>query len=209
MEHMSTKQKIIKEALYLFSEQGYEAVSVVQIAHAVGIKAPSLYKHYTSKNAIFLAIVDEMALRYEQYAAGLAMNGTDAQKDFSLFYKIDAEQLKNIGRNIFLYFAHDEYIARYRKLLIIEQFHNQELADVYVKQYIDEPLNYQAQLFELLSKAGILKEEDPQNMAMHFYGPMHLLLQLYDAQPSREEELLLMLDKNIEHFQQLYMVDKE
>ena len=46
---MDTKHRILLEALRLFSQRGYDAVSVEQIAAAVGIKAPSLYKHYRSK----------------------------------------------------------------------------------------------------------------------------------------------------------------
>ena len=50
---MHTKQRILLEALRLFSRKGYDAVSVEQIADAVGVKAPSLYKHYKSKQDIF------------------------------------------------------------------------------------------------------------------------------------------------------------
>lgn len=42
---MTTKERILKESLTLFSEKGYSDVSVGEIAGAVGIKAPSLYKH--------------------------------------------------------------------------------------------------------------------------------------------------------------------
>ena len=54
-----TKQRILDEALRLFSQSGYDAVSVERIASAVGIKAPSLYKHFKSKQEIFDAIVAE------------------------------------------------------------------------------------------------------------------------------------------------------
>lgn len=40
-----TKDRILSAAVRLFARDGYEAVSVGQIAAAVGIKAPSLYKH--------------------------------------------------------------------------------------------------------------------------------------------------------------------
>lgn len=50
---MNTKQKILNEALTLFSEKGYSSVYVGDIADAVGIKASSLYKHYKSKQEIF------------------------------------------------------------------------------------------------------------------------------------------------------------
>ena len=60
---MDTKQKILLESLRLFSQRGYDAVGVEQIAAAVGIKAPSLYKHYKSKKDIFDAIFEETARR--------------------------------------------------------------------------------------------------------------------------------------------------
>ena len=40
-----TKQRILEKSLELFSTKGYDAVSVGEIAKAVGIKAPSLYNH--------------------------------------------------------------------------------------------------------------------------------------------------------------------
>ena len=46
---MDTKQRILDEALTLFSEKGYANVFVADIAKRVGIKAPSLYKHYKNK----------------------------------------------------------------------------------------------------------------------------------------------------------------
>ena len=52
MKSRNTKERILLEALKLFSNEGYEAVSVEQIAVAVGIKAPSLYKHLRA-NGIF------------------------------------------------------------------------------------------------------------------------------------------------------------
>ena len=60
MRAETTKQKILTEALKLFSLNGYEAVSVEQIANAVGIKAPSLYKHYKGKRDIFNHILERM-----------------------------------------------------------------------------------------------------------------------------------------------------
>ena len=59
MKISDTRERILKEALGLFSEYGYDAVSTQQIAAAVGIKAPSLYNHFKSKQAIFDEIAAE------------------------------------------------------------------------------------------------------------------------------------------------------
>ena len=89
---MDTKQRIIDEALTLFSEKGYANVFVGDIAQAVGIKAPSLYKHYKSKKAIFEAIIDEMNRRFEEQAKAMQINGTDASKDAGIYEKLSEDQ---------------------------------------------------------------------------------------------------------------------
>nr|MCR4735058.1 TetR/AcrR family transcriptional regulator [Treponema sp.] len=63
---MSTKEKILESSLTLFSKQGYDGTSVEQIAQAVGIKAPSLYKHFKGKEEILNAIIDSAEARYEE-----------------------------------------------------------------------------------------------------------------------------------------------
>ena len=60
MKQEDTKQRILDKALELFSTQGYDSVSVGEIAQAVGIKAPSLYNHFPGKQAIFDAIVEAL-----------------------------------------------------------------------------------------------------------------------------------------------------
>ena len=71
---MNTREKILLEALRLFSRRGYDAVSVEQIAQAVGIRAPSLYTHYRSKQDIFDAILAETAQRYAAFADGISVH---------------------------------------------------------------------------------------------------------------------------------------
>ena len=51
---MKTKEKILQEALRLFSTKDYAATGVEEIAAAVGIKAASLYKHYRNKRAFLM-----------------------------------------------------------------------------------------------------------------------------------------------------------
>ena len=63
MKQEDTKQRILEKALELFSAQGYDSVSVGEIAAAVGIKAPSLYNHFSGKQAIFDAIVEATAAK--------------------------------------------------------------------------------------------------------------------------------------------------
>ena len=64
-----TKERILKTALRLFAANGYEAVSVSDIASALSITKGALYKHYANKRGIFDAILSRMAERDAQGAA--------------------------------------------------------------------------------------------------------------------------------------------
>lgn len=57
-------ERIRAAALELFAEAGYEGVSMSEIAGAAGIKTPSIYAHFASKEALFLELFDE-AVRHD------------------------------------------------------------------------------------------------------------------------------------------------
>ena len=201
---MTTKEKILKEALTLFSNKGYSAVYVGEIAEAVGIKAPSLYKHYKSKQDIFNAILEEMKKSYEQQTIRLKMDGSQPDQDIDVFSMVDEETLVKMGTELFLYFLHDEYVSKFRKMLTIEQFHDLELAVLYSKQYVEGPLAYQSGLFYLLGIQNKLKDNDPNIMAIHFYSPIYLMLTLCDREPQKEKEALQIIERHIRQFNHLY-----
>lgn len=204
---MSTKKRILDAALTLFSEKGYGDVYVGQIAEAVGIKAPSLYKHYKSKQDIFNAILDEMKSGYDKQAMALNINGSDANIDAGVFAGVSEDELVKMGTGLFLYFLHDDYVRKFRKMLTLEQYHNSELSLLYSKQYVDDPLAYQGYMFGVLSKAGILKQENADIMAMQFYAPIYMLLTSCDREPEREGAALHKLEQHIRQFSRIYSTE--
>ena len=201
---MDTKQRILDEALTLFSERGYANVFVGDIADRVGIKAPSLYKHYKSKKAIFDAIIDEMNRRFVEQAKAMQINGTDAAADAGIYKTLPEDQLLKLGREFFLYYLHDDYNRKFRKMLTLEQFQNQELAKVYSKLYVDDPLSYQGMLFGFMVTAGVLKTDNVRVMTLHFHSPIYFMLTICDREPEREPEMLKLLDEHITQFDRLY-----
>lgn len=201
---MDTKKKILDVALTLFSEKGYGNVYVGQIAEGVGIKAPSLYKHYKSKQDIFEAILEEMRDRYDKEAAHLNITGNDFVIDSELYNSISEDELVKMGMGLFSFFLHDEYECKFRKMLTIEQFSNKELAELFTHQYFNEPLKYQTGLFQLLIMQGHMKKEDVNVMALQFFAPIYLLMTLCDREPYREAETLQMLEKHIRQFSRMY-----
>ena len=201
---MDTKSKILDEALTLFSEKGFANVFVNEIAERVGIKAPSLYKHYKSKQAIFDAIIDEMNHRFEQQAQALTIDGTDPAADAEVYKNMDEDHLVKLGTDLFKYYLHDSYTRRFRKMLTIEQFQDKDLARVYSQQYFDMPLSYQGMLLGLLVSQGLLVTENVPIMTLHFYAPIYMLLTVCDREPEREQEALKLMEEHIRQFDKLY-----
>ncbi len=201
---MNTKKRILDEALTLFSEKGYANVFVADIAKAVGIKAPSLYKHYKSKQDIFNAILDEMKSSYDKQASMLNLNGNNAQADAMVFSAVSEDDLVKMGMGLFMYFLHDEYVQKFRKMLTVEQFNNPALSELFTKQYADDPLSYQSAMFGMLSSSGVLKAENPNVMALQFYAPIFMILTICDRHPEREAEIIPLIEQHIRQFSRLY-----
>ena len=58
METFSTRERIMDTSITLFSDRGYNIVSMRDIAGIVGIKASSIYNHFPSKHSILLSLYD-------------------------------------------------------------------------------------------------------------------------------------------------------
>lgn len=109
-----------------------------------------------------------------------------------------------LGKSLFLYYLHDDYTKRFRKMLTIEQFHDKELARVYQQQYYDMPLSYQGMLLGLMVSQELLVTDNVPIMTLHFYAPIYLLLTVCDREPEREKEALKTLEEHLRQFDKLY-----
>ena len=197
---MDTKQKILLESLRLFSQRGYDAVGVEQIAAAVGIKAPSLYKHYKSKQDIFDAIFEETARRYEAFTDTISIHVQNSEQDVVLFEEITADYLVEKVISLIDYSLHDEYVSRFRRMMTIEQFRTPELSELYSQRYINQIHDYHTELFSKMIADGVLAKEDPRILAMMYDAPILIVLGECDRHPEKEEECKKELEAHVRLF---------
>lgn len=200
MKRENTKQKIIETALTLFSERGYDAVSVGEIAEAVGIKAPSLYNHYPSKQAIFDAIVETTALQYEKDTGRIDIHVQRAAADIPMLMTIGEEELFEKVRQIFDYSLHNDNIRKFRKMITIEQFRSPSLGELYTRRFSERLVDYHAEIFRSLIAAGVIYGGDADALALMYVAPVITLIGVCDRQPEREAECLEKLKSHVKQF---------
>ena len=190
MKQVDTKQRILSESLRLFSENGYDAVSVAEIASAVGIKAPSLYKHYKSKRDIFDSILKKMSNADSSYADENDMPNVDDD-----YNSVSPESIKAFSIAMFKHWTEDEFAARFRRMLSLERFKNYEMADLY-KSYISSgPLDYMTDVFVGMNHSF----DSAKQLALSFYAPMFMLYTVYDESENKKE-IISQAEKHINNF---------
>ena len=200
MDRGNTKQEILEAALELFSVQGFEATSVSQIADAVGIRKASLYSHFENKQAILDALVKNVLAQYEEHSI---FARTDWEKDADhLPLTPDAAVQMVLGQ--IRYILHDPAISRARKMLVIEQFQNPELAKLQTRQNYTDVMQYFTGLVTQLIRREVLAEGDPQIMAAQFCLPISVWINLCDREPERELEVAALVDRHIRQFFAVY-----
>lgn len=199
---MTTKQKILDEALSLFSIKGYSAVYVGDIAEAVGIKTPSLYKHYKSKQDIFNSCVEVFSERMKKVRNDIRL--PEAQEAESFYQTISIKKLVDVTIALFLFNMQDDIASKFRKMLMIERYNNPELNKLYEDLFINGVVEHEEKIFAVLINAGIIKKENPHTIALRFYTPIFFLWQKYDMHPDEIEKAKEELAEMVREFCNTY-----
>ncbi|PHV69940.1 hypothetical protein CS063_13230 [Sporanaerobium hydrogeniformans] len=203
-KQMTTKEKIIFESLKLFSEKGYEGVSMREIASAVGIKGASIYNHFKGKEEIFNAIFEEMKSRYDGFATSMHIPVEQDDTTTEIYLNIDEEMLLKYTENLLGFLVKEEFPVMFRKLLVGEQHRSPIAAEMLKQYYFDGPILFQKQLFESLQKKGVFKGYDAGIMALHFYSPIYYIICKLDLGASYEEYLQT-IKSHVHGFYMLYV----
>lgn len=186
---MTTKEKILQESMKLFSIQGFNTVSVRTIAAAVGVRDSALYKHFKSKQEIFDALVKKSKENFLQRYKELKLQETDF------------ENIAEFCMKMFEFQTEDEWIVMFRRMLIIEQFNNPQMAQIYKDLFVEMPINYQTELFSQLIAQGVMKDKNARVMAMELYAPFFL----YHTIEEEPKYIKSLLKLHIENFFSSYI----
>ena len=193
------KEEILIVALHLFARDGYEAVSVSQIAGELDMTKGALYRHYKSKRDIFDCIVQRMEQQDGEQATEYDMPQEDKEKMPEKYETVSLDDFVEYSKSMFEYWTEDDFASSFRKMLTIEQFRSEEMQNLYQQYLVAGPASYVKDLFESM---GIV---DAKDKAVRFYAVMHFYYSIYDGAADKAEvksQFELILDKIAEEMQQ-------
>ena len=106
-----TKEEILITALHRFARDGYEAVSVSQIAGDLGITKGALYRHYKNKRDIFDHIVARMEQGDSDQAESHDMPEGDKESMPEKYEEVSLDDFVQYSRSMFEYWTEDDFAS--------------------------------------------------------------------------------------------------
>ncbi|XHH09097.1 MAG: TetR/AcrR family transcriptional regulator [Candidatus Bathyarchaeia archaeon] len=155
-----TAEKIFDAAIDLFAQQGYDNVSVRDIAKAVGIKESSIYKHYTNKEQILQKIIQYPLAKMYSIAA---REDTTEQ----IIVKMGFEGFISDCSEVFISWILDPSTVKIMRIFYIELYHNKEISQSFTA-LIDASETFWASVFAILMKQELIAPADPAVLSSEF-----------------------------------------
>ena len=169
---MTRKEEIIYATLELAAESGMKGVSMSQIADRVGIKAPSLYNHFKSKDEI----IHEMYTFLRQRAQSGSEVNTPAAIDYAkLCEKKSLEEILLGSLSAYMGIVSDKYMLQFFKVLYSERATNPVAAGIVVEETA-RMIGQTKNMFYALAVHGKIKNEDVDTAAMTYSLTIHSLI---------------------------------
>jgi len=185
------QQQIIEESIKIIDNKGIQGLTIKNLSKAIGISEPGIYRHFESKTAIILTILDsfkEMAIMLSKLMRDF--EGTAIEKVSFMF-----------GRMLDMFSENPSMVS---VIFSEEIFKNEEI----LKIRIVEILNLHAQTIELIIKKGqadsnVRTDIEVKTLALIIMGSLRLIVKRWDLNnhnfnlKKEGEELLLGLNKII------------
>lgn len=82
---MGKRKNLVKTAIRLFADQGYDGTTTLQISREAGVTEPLIYYHFRGKEELFTHILGEA---FDTYYARLQSLENDTETEFSKIEKL-------------------------------------------------------------------------------------------------------------------------
>jgi AcrR family transcriptional regulator len=143
------REEILKAALDVFTQKGFEAATIPEIARAAGIAAGTIYLYYPSKHELFVAVIKDFVL-----TAPLLKMIDDLPKS-----KIE-DTFKSILKERFKLLKNPAFSRIHS--LIGEVQRDPELKELWLKDFLNPFLKRIEMVYRAGTGAGIIRRLEPE-----------------------------------------------
>ncbi len=167
-----TKEKIFDASINLFSQKGFNEVSVREIARKVGIRESSIYNHYKNKEAILDAIID-------YFMSELAQSG-ELEGNINKLMDQGPEVFFEVGGRLFIERMSRAKNEKIWRIISIEVYHNEKIRNFFRKELLEEPLNTWENIFTVMIEKNLIKPYNPRTLAYEYFSfAIYLFFEYY------------------------------
>ena len=197
---INNKDRIFEVSVDLFSNHGYDGVSIRQIAGEVGIKESSIYNHYKSKEAILDAILDYYIYEMTKEEIPVSQAGKNLDVSFDYFYKT--------GLDLYKTKLSEDKMMKITRIILIESYHNEKIRNFVKTVIVGYAVEGWVELFDLMKKKGLIRKDcDSKQLAesFYYYGLFLLIQHFIINYPEDDEKFLNELgSKSVKHMNLLF-----
>lgn len=155
--------EILDAALGVFTEKGFDATRVDDIAARAGLSKGAVYLYFDSKDALLRGLIEREIAPTALRLRSLALSGGADPKTAITLLVTMATQLLD-----------DPHIFATPKLVLSTAPRFPEIAEFYRKRVVDETLAALIALYEKGAKDGVFRKVDGDTAARLILGPIFL-----------------------------------
>jgi len=163
---MTKREEIILSTLNLASKYGLKSLSMSQIAESVGIKKPSLYNHFNSKEELIKEMYEYIRNKSKQDISNVSFESLINKNA----YDILLESVMNYKKMIM-----NEEMFKFYSVIYSERATNNEASQIVIEE-TNKMINATKALFVFLKENNKLIIDDIEMASISFSMTIHSLI---------------------------------
>jgi AcrR family transcriptional regulator len=157
------REQILETAVRLFSQHGFSGTTTKQIAQAAGVSEAMVFRHFSSKDELYGAILDAKACQSEMQFLwkenSVIQKAMDDRDDFAFFYNIALHALNKHHTDV-----------GFMRLLMFSALEEHALAQRFFKEFVARMYDYIGNYIKSRQQEGAMRDIAPRVAVRSFMG---------------------------------------
>ena len=158
------RRQILQTAVHLFSTHGFRGTTTRKIAEAAGVSEAMVFKHFSTKEDLYGAILHEKACeegshRFPWDGNELLQKAIEEKDDLNVFYQIALHAINKQQADV-----------GFMRLMFFSALEEHELAERFFTEFVSKVYDFIGGYVEQRQKDGAMREINPRVVVRAFIG---------------------------------------